>query len=295
MPIADWTVPFTVTAPTGTLLINQQFTVESHTVRNVFNPVECKLGPTLGELITRLERIRATKDNLPQSDGSLLHHRFLPGMVMNLSIEFWDDTTALPACGSVLQAMLDDLMLVFRALQNAQDDQGRISWVPDGQNERMLDDIRLLTYPAEEIVNDTAGLKVVFAVDSPWPYTEDLSQTVTNIVAANTITQTGTAPYFPVFKVYGPGTNFQLMNTSDLDPIGNPKVIVWSGSGIGGGDYIEISTFRNTMFKNGDQADELYGLDFTLSDFWQLLPGDNGVTLSGDFASVDVLWQPAWA
>jgi hypothetical protein len=296
MPLADWTVPMTLTSPQGTLLLNQYTSVSGSQCYFLLTPQDCKVGPTLGELVTRLERIRATKDNVPQGDGSILHHRFLPGMVMNLAVEFWKTVggEGEVACDDLLQLMLDELMKHVRALQNAGDNQGRLSWSPAGQADRMLDDIRMLTYPAEEILETSAGLQVQFAVDSQWPYMEDLNQTTTNIVAANTITNGGSAPFYPVFHVNGGGTNFQLVSLTDLDDQGNPKEIDWTGS-IGGGHYIEIDTFRNTMFEDGSGADVLGGLDFTTSDFWTLLPGMNDITLSGDFASVDVLWQNAWA
>lgn len=96
---------------------------------------------------------------------------------------------------------------------------------------------------------------------------------------------------WPVFKVYGPSTGFTLSNdTTDL-------MIVWDAnlpgaSPLGGGDYIEIDTFRGVAYLNGDGANEKVGIVVAQTDFFPLVPGANVVSLSGA-ASVDVLWQGA--
>lgn len=242
---------------------------------------------------------RVTKTNVPQSDGSILHRRFLTGAEMALSIQLWESPDVI-ACGAVLATMLDDLSGALRSLLNAGDNEGRLSWEVSGKGDRMLDDIRLLVYPSF-----SAGVAlpvVTVRIDSKYPYAEDLTQTRTTITDGNTATLTndGTAALFPVYQVYlsGGTTSFSLTNTT------NSQSMTWSGTLGSGGpagsgttppgeDYIEIDTFNNTMFLNGISTDELPGLFLPNSLFPQLEVGGNDITIVG--ADVDILWQNAWA
>lgn len=234
--------------------------------------------------------VRSTKNNVPQSDGSILHHRFLTGAEMGLSVQLWDDATGLPACDAVLADMLDDLSGAFRSILNAGDNEGRLAWAVAGKANRMLDDVRLLVYPA--YTNPIGTLPVVTArIDSQYPYAQDLTQTTTPILNGATvvINNTGSAAYFPVFKVSKAGgtSSFFLYN----DTTG--EHIFYSGTTIPNGSYAEIDTFRNTIFMNGNGADLLDSVDVTVTLFPSLVPGNNSIRIVD--ADVDVLWQPAWA
>lgn len=296
MPIADWTVPFDLTSAVysaSLLPINQLTTFTSGTGIYLLRQDGCSLNAT----------VRATKDNVPQADGSILHRRFLTGMEMNLVVQMWESTDY-PACDALLQDMTDELMGYLYGLLNAGDNEGRISWTPVGQNVRMLDDIRLFTYPSEAFpggVNELA-----FTIDCALPYAEDLTQTSVPLTGSDIVTNSGNRPTYPVWKIYGPFSSFTLTNTSSTPD----EVITWdeaapgAGSPVLAGDYIEIDTFRNSITKvvTSSPPDVLSnvaaGLGMTTSDFFLIPPGSHTITLSytgGAGGSSVCLLNNAWA
>lgn len=228
--------------------------------------------------------LRIERDNIPQADGEIFHRRFEQGQECRLTMELWvgNESDAKPACGADLVRMMDNLNRWCRALLNAGDDEGRLRWTPTGEVTRMLDDIRLLDKVVVQAPADGRGTIVTFAVDTARPYAQDYAQTVTTLGA--TVDNVGSAPYWPVFKISGGGP-FNLTNVTYGYDIQFTEPI--------GAGYIEIDTFRNTMYQNGAGANRLPGLDIRNSDFWAINPGSNVITLSG--ASGTMLWAPAWS
>ena len=199
----EWDIPFTLTSPEGTLALNA-----ATGDRYLLVPQSCDMGAD----------VRAETDNVPQGDGSILHHRFETGYHCNLTIQLWVGEE--PACGEDVRRMLDTLNLHVRALLNAGDNEGRLTWLPSGYptvGARMLDDIRL----NERLVAtlDSNGIVVcTFAIDTAYPYAMDLTQTVTNIPsggASAPIVNAGTTDFYPVIKVYGPASAFGIDGTTD--------------------------------------------------------------------------------
>ena len=242
--------------------------------------------------------VRETTDNVPQSDGSILHHRFLTGVQMDLLITLWEDPDK-AACNDSLATMVDDLTGAFRSLLNAGDNEGRLAWAVSGQNQRMLDDVRLLVYPS---FKTTGGTNVVtVTIDSQYPYAQDLNQTLTPVSDGSTVvvTNNGTADYFPVFQVNrlngvtdaGSVTAFTLQNlTTGIDFVWNSALP--GASPIAGSNYGEITCFSNTFYLNGNGADLSAGISELVSDYFPLQMGANNIKIVG--ADTDILWAPAW-
>lgn len=274
--VANWASPyqFDLTNPyNGTM----SFNVQTASGLYLLDQSKCKFR--VG--------VRSTKSNVPQSNGSILHTRFLSGAEMDLSIQLWEENDKI-ACDTVLQNMLDDLSGALLSLLNAGDNEGRLAWEVAGGNERMLDDIRLLVYPDAEVLD--SGLTVVTCtIDSKYAYAEDLTQQLTTITSGGSqvLTNTGTSETFPVYKVKGTFSSFTLTNTT------TGESLVYSGTTITSPDYVEFDSFNNTAFLNGNSTDELPSLDITSSLFPVLGTGANTVTITG--ADVDVLWNPSWA
>jgi phage-related protein len=149
----------------------------------------------------------------------------------------------------------------------------------------MLDDCRLLVYPDYDEA-DTSHKTITATIDSVFPYAQDLTPQTTAVAAGGTqvLANTGSAEYFPVFKVYGPAAGFTIS-------LGVGRELVFTNA-IGGGDYVEVNTMNNTIFLNGNEDDELSGLDVLNSVFPTLLPGNNSVSMFD--ANADVLWAPAY-
>lgn len=282
-PVADWSVPFTLTSPYGTLVLN---TAIPGLGIYFLNPQSCQMSLD----------VRATKSNVPQSDGSILHRRFMTGMEGQLAIQLWNNADAV-ACDEQLQEMQDLLTKHLRALLNAGDNEGRLSWSPAGGNQRMLDDIRLLVYPLATLIDSNAGTELSCTIDSEFPYAQDENQTTTSINdgGSSALVNDGSAEYFPVFKVYapnpGPMTAFTLTNAASALQIVYDSTLPGADT-VAFGDYIEINTFRNTAYLNGNGADMKAGIDELSSEYWPLLVGSNSVSITG--GNLQVLWAPAW-
>ena len=279
MPLADWAVPFELTsavyAGATTLSINTQ------TANGL-----CLLRP---EGCSLVNQVRSTKEMVPQEDGAILHRRFAAGMEMTLAIQLWEDTTKI-ACDSLLQEMLDTLMGYLYGLLNAADNEGRVQWLPDGfsstaSNYRMLDDIRLASYPAES-QQPGSPYEITVTVDCELPYAEDASQVTQSLSGGSgTIVNYGNRPLYPVWKLYGPFNSVTITNTTPTDA---PQ-FVWdeslpgAGAALSNAEYLEIDTFRNTVTKVAAGpvlSNAAAGIDMLNSEFFLIPPGSNAITVA---------------
>jgi len=282
MCVADWNVPFTFTTPYGTLQLNQLETFDSGTGMYLFDTSACKVAVPL-----RFEDV-----DLPQFSGEDLGERFFGAFRMKLSIQLWE-TTDVIACDDLAQDMLDHLLGFYRSFANPLD--GRIYWTPDGEAQRMIRKCQL-SEAQDTTVTDDQATTVAFEVKSPYPYAWTAAETTTALDA--TLTNTGTADFWPVIKVYGPTSAFTIENASVTDEDGNPLQITYD-AGLPGAisipvaEYAEIDTFGGTIYLNGDEDNLKPGLDMAVSDWFPIQVGANVITITG--ATADVLWQDAWA
>lgn len=287
--VVDWSVPFSLETPQGTLLLNQ---VDPSTGG-------MWLLDTAGCSSTRLPRI--TRVNRAQASGETRVPPFSAGYEMTLKLGAWQTRDEI-ACDELLQEMWDALMLhvnaIFFDYPIADSFQaGRVVWTPKGEANRMLNGIWAIALPDEQ---DEGEIAASFTVVSPFPYAWDETETDTAIGGSATVNlhNAGTASFYPVVEVFGPTTGFTLTNHSVVDQNGNALKVVWDASlpgapTIGGGDFIEFTFFDEKAYKNGNGANAKPGIDILASDFFPLVPGDNLVEIDG--ASAQVKWQAAWA
>lgn len=296
----EWYVPHTLLTPGGNVDLNT-----SADLRYIIVPDSYKIVPSL----------RVTQDNISQQDGSVLHPRWKTGLVATLQVAYWAtgpggaNSPDAPACYADMRTMHEALVSALNSIRVLTGQEQRLVWQPTGYgDQRMLDQIQLLSWPDPSYDVDGELAVVEFAVESPFPYALDFTEETTTLggSAGTTvlITNGGTADFWPVARVYGPTPGFILTNTSDLDPDGNAMKVVYNsalpgGAAIGPSDYAEIDFFRGTIYLNGNGANLAAGLDPTQTDFWQLLTeaylgGPNVVTISGA-PLVHILWQNAWA
>lgn len=288
--VPDWSEPMTLTSPVGTLLLN---TPVPNLGVFLLDGNGCKFN--IG--------VRSTKDHIPQADGDILHHRFLGGTEMPLKIQLWESIEQQRvACDALLELMLDTLTRHLRALLNAGDNEGRLSWsIPSGGPIRMLDDIRLLIYPDYTQDPSASGSTVLATIDSKYPYAQDLNQTRTGIAdgATVTVTNTGSADYLPVFQVNrlngvtagSPVTDFTVENlTTGIEFSWDDDLP--GANTIPGGHYGEIVCFDNTFYLDGDSTNESPGIIQLSSDYFPLAVGANDIRITG--APTDILWAPAF-
>lgn len=283
--VSEWDVDASLVTPQGTLVFNDQTSNEGYFIQDKDG---CQSGI----------EIRAEKYGVPQGDGSILRRRFTTGYQLQLQLNLFESFQN-PACKTTDPSSREMYDLIALHVRSILDGGGRYLWTPTGAAQRLLDDLHLLTPPAL-VVND-AYTQVTFTLDSPYPYAIDFEQTLTQFSEADpdqTLDNTGTAPFYPVWKVYGPITYFTILNVTTNEEI------VYDGTLPGAipipdGSYAEINTFRNTVYLDGDQTNLKPGVDIELSDFFPLEVGENDILVDGaggtyPVPDVDCLWQAAW-
>lgn len=296
----DWTLVYTLTSPEGQLLFNQA-TGSPYTSNTNYLYLldEAACSGTPGPL-------RITQDNVPQADGWIIHPSFVQGMQLKLGVQLWvENTTAdarSPACDEDLCVMWDTLILHLKALQNPDvtelfGGQCRIIYTPACAAARMLDRIQLIEWPVPSKPGLVTTVEFTFATN--FPYELDASEDTPNQIlegATETLVNNGTADMFPTYRVWGPYSAFSLINETTGLFIGYDGTFPGANS-VPSSQFIEIDTFRNTVYLNGSGANYMAGINLSLSDFFPLVPGGNDVKFATDTnnGSVDVLWQSAWA
>jgi hypothetical protein len=280
--IALWgpPVPMTLQTPLGSIVLNDPTSADGYFIVQE----ESAMAPA----------VRLTQTNIPQQDGAILHRRWLTGVESTLVIELWQDAEQV-ACGELRQTMHDLFSGHARSLLRAGDNEGRLLWTPEGEVRRMLDDIRLTSYPV--FTNDAGTLQVSVGIDTGYPYAIDLTQTEETVSGSGTLVNAGNAEFWPVIKVDGPFTTFEITNNDALDELGNPLTILYNGAlpgaqSVPGGSYAEIDAFRGTIYLNGDGANLKPGWVATASDLFPIMPGSNDIDTD---VSARFLLNNAWA
>lgn len=294
MPIVEWGKEFDIIGAQGTLTLNLDNEGSESQGYFLIDPAASQSDVGL----------RVTKDNIPQQDGWIFHRRFTEGFVATIKVWFYEPKGGLDvpteyACeNGSLRAMTDDLARVLRGLVDPGDAVSRVIYDVTGGT-RLMDDIRLMGYGP--VVLEGAGYSQTFIIDSPYPYTMDFAQITTQFRAGSLnqdLNNVGSAPFYPVAKVYGPVDFFVLSNNSTQLELHFDSSLPGGAAIPGGGDYVEFDFFRNTAFLNGDGASYLPSIDIEASDFWTLLPGPNDIEVTGvgtfPAPDVDILWQAAW-
>lgn len=293
MGVADWTVQFNLQSTVYTDHPIPGSTAPNPLPLNV--PVTFP-GGTAGIYRLRPDGcqiqnvVRETKDFVPQSDGSILHHRFVAGMEMTLAVQMWlpNDNIACSQPDGLLQVMVDTFEGYLYGLLNAGDDEGRLFWTPPGQLARMMQDIRLLSYWTEQ-QSPGAPFEIGVTIDTARPYLEDHAQLSPAIPGV--VVNPGNRMAFPVFKIFG-GSWVLTNTTTGVQMTFNDSL---PGCPSIGGGYVEIDTFRNTAYKNGSGANCKPGIVVTSSEFPLLVPGNNTFTCPGAGGGSVALVNGAWA
>lgn len=311
MPVADWTVPFLLTSKVYTNNPTPGGTADDPLA---INSLVTFPGGNQGIYFLRSDgcsltnQVRETKEFVPQEDGAILHRRFLAGMEMSLAIQMWDTTSAI-ACDDLLQDMDDTLMGYLYGLLNVGDNEGRISWIPSGQNARMLDDLRLLSYP---IGSQQPGspYEITVTVDCTLPYAEELIQLAPAIPGA--VVNLGNRTTYPVWQIYngtGPNFAFTLTNSTTSESFAFDDSLPGCAD-VPVGNYVEIDTFRNSVTKVKPAAvapvtaadvlsNVAAGVAMLNTGFFLLVPGTNTIALTATTGSIGAsskgLINGAWA
>lgn len=140
----------------------------------------------------------------------------------------------------------------------------------------------------------------VLVMPDPVVY-NDVQSTVSNVTPATqfTVTNGGDADTYPLLKVYGNATTA----TTAFSAKNNTSGELVRLTGLAATDlntaakFIQIDMNTKTVV-HSDGRNMLSFVDFTLSDFWPLLPGANLVQIvtvtGGNPSKVDVVFRDAW-
>jgi hypothetical protein len=227
--------------------------------------------------------LRTPTDHRSQRDGGIVH-RFFRGHVFPVVEGYFKASTV------ASRNAMEDTLKGYLGSTIRTDARWRVT--QSGQAERFLT-VRqyqpCVIEPADGIIhNFMFGL-----ISSRECYWMDLAETDTTINsgASANITNAGNTDMFAVFQVYagaGTGTAFTISNaTTGFE-------IAATGMSIAAGHYVEIITWRQTMYEDGTGANQLGFLDESGSDFFSLQPGVNSISLAGDFDHVLVKSNNAW-
>lgn len=283
MPSVEWYAPHTLVSPRGSIDFNTPVVPDEP--RYLIQPAGYKVVPAA---------LRAASDPLSQTDGSLLHPRYKNGYVATLTVEYHLGDA--PACKADATDMDDALLRHIEALTTptpASVTDQRLLWTPAGKTQRMLDEILLLQWA--ELSFDGLYAQQALAFESPFPYAVDAPQQVTLLGGSApgtvVVNNTGSAKTWPVFLVNGAGpsgtSSFTVTNTT------TGLAVVYAGTAIASGHYVEVDAFRGTCYLDGSGASRLGSIDPEQTDFFPLEPGPNSITITG--ASATMLWNVAWA
>lgn len=122
----------------------------------------------------------------------------------------------------------------------------------------------------------------------PWSYPVTMSS------GATIVGNVGSIPSHFTARLYGPCTAPSLVNAATGEEISFTTSLV-----LGAGEYVEIDTRERTAYLlSQSTASRLAYLDFTVSSWWRIEPGDNPIryapaTASAGAAAV-ITYRPAW-
>jgi len=139
-----------------------------------------------------------------------------------------------------------------------------VQWVaPDGVLEAATESE--VTVPATET---TPAAGVTTPITTPLVFPDAVP------VGTATVTNAGTTTAYPMIRVYGPCDDPVIENVT-LD-----RKLAFVGLSIAAGTYVELDTRERTVFEASDPTATRYQLlDFEVSQWWALEPGDNLVRL----------------
>ena len=120
-----------------------------------------------------------------------------------------------------------------------------------------------------------------------FPITFPLTFGATGISGVTTVTNVGTAPSPPSFRIYGPVTNPTLRNETQ-------DKAVTVGLVLGADEYVDIDVQDRTVVLNGNI--NRYS-SLTVAQWWELEPGDNQIrylATAGSGVTADMYWRSAF-
>lgn len=152
---------------------------------------------------------------------------------------------------------------------------------PDGVNE--ADDETEITIVATE--NVEAGRTYDLEFDRVYPPSA--------VIGAVIVTNDGNIDTYPRIRLYGPVTGPKIENQTTGQTLELPDLVIVAG------DYVELDTLTRTVLYLSDPDQSRYSyMDFDVSDWWALKPGDNNIRYYPDTSALGaaavITFRSAW-
>lgn len=274
---------YTLESPNHTIFFNDWIS-EGEYNENVlaFNPDDGVAG---------LEPVvRKTTKNRPQRHGITVGRGRLGAMTPTFHGTFIHTG---PAAQETMRRRL------LATLYDLTDQWGTLTWTPsDGSPQRALD-VQLLEKPdisggiiksfsfmlvAQRPFIRSAALNSAYTsyLSDPlgggltFPFTFPLDFVDPGSSGAGTFTNSGDNGAYPVIVVSGPLTNMLVRNYT------TGQQIRTVGSALSSSETAVIDMWEETIYRNGDSSTPMTQyLDTVQSEFWEMIPGDNLIGISG--------------
>jgi hypothetical protein len=250
--------------------------------------------------------VRRVAEDRPDSDGEIDRTAYFGARVVALTVAlFPTDTLTMQQVRDKFRAFAHPSTRAYIYYRQADtEDERRLAIIADQQNQPMTnpflqeltaqwrapDGIEEAATETEVSVSADAGAEAGRAYD----LTFDRTYPASNVAGAVIVTNLGNIPVDPILRLYGPCTNPRIENATDAS-----KSLRFTGVTLAAGEYLEVDVRNRTVRANGDAAANRYSnLDFTLSQWWRLLPGDNNIryfpeTFTAGAAAV-LIFRSAW-
>jgi hypothetical protein len=149
-------------------------------------------------------------------------------------------------------------------------------------------------WESADLVEETVNADVTDTSGRTYPRSYPYAYPTTTATGASQISNVGGTPVHHVTRMYGPCVAPSLRNET-LDE----EITFTRDLELGVGEYVEIDTRNRTaFFASNTSLSRLSDLDFTVTSWWQIEPGDQQVryapeSVSGAAAAV-ITFRPAW-
>jgi hypothetical protein len=135
-------------------------------------------------------------------------------------------------------------------------------------------------------IGSTDGISFPISFPLAWP--------TTTASGATTVSNLGGVPSHFVARLYGPCTGPRLVNETTGEETTFTAALV-----LAAGEYVEVDTRNRTAYLNSEAGQSrLNYLDFTVTSWWRIEPGDQQIRYAPETASpgsvAEITYRPAW-
>lgn len=127
-----------------------------------------------------------------------------------------------------------------------------------------------------------------------WPVTFPISFVATTATGAAQVSNLGGIPSHFTARLYGPCSGPRLINETTGEQLAFTAALT-----LGAGEYVEVDTKDRTAYLNSvTSQSRLTYLDFTVTSWWRVEPGDQTVRYAPPSATggavAEITYRPAW-